>query len=298
MKRWNQCLLMALCLLAATAGYAQEYEFRLVATGLAKPTGIAVNGQTIYFTEVPSPGVAGMGNTVKKLNLLDRMIETLHEGEPEPVNIVVANDGTIYWVCKSAGVILKQTPDGDTSVFLMSLHKPSGIDISNQGVIYFTEVPTPGVANGMNGVFASADGSGIQTINMGEPEPVDVAVAPNGDVYWTCRSAGVILVRRAKDGMISVLRSGLKKPTGIAVDRQGRHLYFTEVPTPGISGANGGMNRVLKHDLRTGELTVINSGDPQPTDIAVAPNGNVYWTCTSAGVIVEARLVHGRRDDN
>jgi sugar lactone lactonase YvrE len=186
-----------------------------------------------------------------------------------------------------------QDENGVTKAFLTGLHKPSGIALSKKGVVYFTEVPTPGVAGGMNGVFSSANGSVIEKINMGEPEPVDVAVAPNGDVYWTCRTAGVILVRSARDGMIRPLLTGLNKPTGIAIDNGGKNLYFTEVPTPGVAGANGGMNRVIKYDLRKGVLTVINAGDPEPTDIAVADNGDVYWTCTSAGVIVEARLVHG-----
>jgi hypothetical protein len=42
-------------------------------------------------------------------------------------------------------------------------------------------------------------------------------------------------------------------------------------------------------DLRSGEVTLVRAGDPEPTDVAVARNGNVYWTCTSAGVIVEPR---------
>ena len=93
------------------------------------------------------------------------------------------------------------------------------------------------------------------------------------------------------DGVIRVLLSGLSKPTGITVDRKGRNLYFTEVPTPGVSGANGGQNKVSKYDLNKAQLSVIHMGDPQPTDVAVASDGAVYWTCTSAGVIVEARRV-------
>jgi hypothetical protein len=41
--------------------------------------------------------------------------------------------------------------------------------------------------------------------------------------------------------------------------------------------------------LRTGELNVVDFGDPEPRDVTVALNGNVFWTCSSAGVIVEAR---------
>ena len=293
MTRRLKTALPIVCLLAfSSALIAQEYKFKVVASGLARPTGIAVDDDTVYFTEVPHPGVGGSTNAVKKLDLEDGAIQSLHFGEPEPVNIVVGRDGTIYWVCKSAGVILKQDENGVTTAFLTGLHKPSGIAISKKGVVYFTEVPTPGIPGGMNGVFSSSDGSNIQTIHLGEPEPVDVAVASNGDLYWTCRTAGVILVRSAKDGMIRVLLSGLKRPTGITIDREGRNLYYTEVPTPGVSGTNGGMNRVVKYDLRKAQMTVIHMGDPEPTDVAVASNGNVYWTCSSAGVIVEARRVH------
>jgi hypothetical protein len=40
----------------------------------------------------------------------------------------------------------------------------------------------------------------------------------------------------------------------------------------------------------------VDEGDPEPTDVAVAKNGSVYWTCTSAGVIVEAKPVRKRPD--
>ena len=49
-------------------------------------------------------------------------------------------------------------------------------------------------------------------------------------------------------------------------------------------------------NLRTGAIHSVNEGDPEPTDVAVARNGNIYWTCTSAGVIVEAKRLGGRRD--
>ena len=293
----------AIAVVCALAGsgllQAQTYTFKVVASGLNKPTGIAIDDDTIYFTEIPTPGVAGGMNAVKKLDLEDGMIKTLHFGEPQPVNIVVGRDGSIYWVCLTAGVILKQDEDGVTSKFLTGLNRPSGIAMGRNGTIYFTEIPTPGVPGGMNGVFSSKDGQNIQTIHTGEPEPVDIAVAPNGDLYWTCRTAGVILERSAKTGMVRMLLKGLNKPTGIAVDKKGRNLYFTEVPTPGVSGANGGTNRVSKYNLSKDQLTLIHMGDPQPTDITVASDGTVYWTCTSAGVIVEAKLARkGGGDDH
>ena len=88
--------------------------------------------------------------------------------------------------------------------------------------------------------------------------------------------------------------SRIHKPPGIAIDHLDRQLYFTEVPTPGVAGRNGGSNKVWELDLTTGNRTLVHAGDPEPTDITVARNGNLYWTCTSAGVIVEAARKGGR----
>lgn len=169
---------------------------------------------------------------------------------------------------------------------------PSGIALGRRGALYITEIPTPGVPGGSNRVSVLR-GDHKRVISMGEPEPLDVAVARNGDLYWTCRSAGVILKRSR--GTTSVLLSHLESPSGIAIDHRGQYLYFTEVPTPGVEGSSGGRNKVRRYDLRSGELLSIHEGDPEPTDVAVARNGNVYWTCTSAGVIIGAKRI-GRRE--
>jgi streptogramin lyase len=125
---------------------------------------------------------------------------------------------------------------------------------------------------------------------MGEPEPTDIAVAKDGTVYWTCKTANVIL-RRSPEGVVSLLLGSLDSPVGIALDHQDRKLFFTEVPTPGVSSRMGGRNKVNELDLESMALTIVDFGDPEPTDVAVARNGHVYWTCSSAGVIVEATPV-------
>ena len=274
---------------ALTLQAGNDYTFRVVASGLSRPTGIAVGGwKTIYFTEVPTPGVGGGRNGVSSLDLESGRVELLHQGEPEPTNIAVTRDDEIYWTCKSAGVILKMDEDGATTPILTGLHKPSGIAIGRRGVVYFTEVPEPGVPGGANGL-SSFDGTKKMILHSGEPEPTDVAVSRDGSLYWTCKTAGVILERH--NGTTSVLVGGLLSPTGIALDKKGENLYFTEVPTPGVPGSAGGANKVsvLNLESKRARVRVIHSGDPEPTDVTVAPDGSVYWTCTSAGVIVEAR---------
>ena len=292
MRRWiTHAALMgfALVLVLPAAGFAQEFRFRVIASGLARPLGLTIEGSdTIYFSQVPTPGVPG-ANSVVKLDLESGEFTVLHHGEPEPTNLALDREGNLYWTCKSAGVILVQSEDGVTRMLLGGLHRPSGIAVGRRGKVYFTEVPTPGVAGGANDVVVF-DGTTQMVLHAGEPEPTDIVVAKDGTIYWTCRSAGVILAQ--SNGVTRVLASGLDHPTGIALDHKGKQLYFTEVPTPGVSGSAGGRNTVSRLDLKTNDMTVIHRGDPEPTDVAVARNGRVYWTCTSAGVIVEATPIH------
>ena len=279
-------------------GMAQTFRIRPVVTGLSRPTGIEASGSgSLFFTQVPTPGVPGtMGgqNTVNEVSLANGRISVLSAGEPEPTNLAF-NKGVLYWICKSAGVILQRMSNGVVRLFLGGLTKPSGIAVDPWNRVYFTQIPTPGVPGPMGGtntvnVF---NGEAVSVLTMGEPEPTDITVARDGTAYWTCRSAGVIL-KRTPAGVVSLLLGGLDKPVGIALDRQGRNLYWTEVPTPGVSGAMGGGNKVRVVELANMWSVVVHSGDPEPTDVTVTPNGNVYWTSSSAGLIVEAVPQRGR----
>lgn len=284
----------AMLLSSTVAVQAKAYRTRVVADGLNHPTGLAVKGgNTLYFTEVPTPGVGGGANAVKELRLRNGAIRVIHQGEPEPVNIAIDSSGILYWTCKSAGVILEQAarPHGSEAVPLLAgLAQPSGIAVDCDGNVYFTQVPEPGVAGGANNVSVVSvyDATSVEVLSDGEPEPADIAASADGVLYWTCQTAGVILTRD-DDGMISVLLDGLNQPVGIALDERRHLLYWTEVPTPGVPGSVGGQNKVWVYNLETQQKTLVDAGDPEPRDIAVAPNGRVYWTCTSAGVIVEAR---------
>jgi glucose/arabinose dehydrogenase len=283
---------------AAVRQPGPQFSFSVVASGLNQPIGIAVHGGgTVYFTEVPTPGIPGsMGgmNAVKVIELESGAISTLSSGEPEPLNLALSQEGVPAWTCRTAGVILTLDDMGDRVPLLTGLLNPTGIAM-NRDAVYFTQIPTPGVpgTQGGSNTTNSYDGTTIATLTTGEPEPYDIAVSSDGTAYWTCRSAGVILTR-SPEGAVQLVLGGLSAPTGIALDEVGGALYFTEVPTPGVPGSAGGMNTVNRIDLSTGTREVLNSGDPEPTDIAVASNGRIYWTCTSAGVIVEGRRTRGR----
>lgn len=297
MKRKSE-LVTVLLVLAACRGAAggQEYDTRVVVRGLERPTGIVAQGnRTLYITQLPTPGLPGsMGgrNTVDRIDLRSGRVRNLTTGEPEPTNLALGRRGDLYWTCKSAGVILERTRRGHVSLFLGDLAQPSGIAVDRWDHVYFTLLPTPGVPGSMGGSNTVNVSDGIETevLTLGEPEPTDIAVAPNGDAYWTCKSANVILRRRGSDGVVGLLVGDLNQPVGIALDHKGRNLFFTEVPTPGMAGSMGGGNKVSKLNLRSGRLSIVDFGDPEPTDVTVARDGSVFWTCSSAGVIVEASL--------
>ena len=278
---------------------AQTFKTDLVISGLQKPSGINLDVYgNLYYSEIPTPGIGGGENRVVRLNQNRKKSVIVSSGDPNPTNISTDLYGNVYWTCTSANVIVRRTQfgTGTQSVLLRNLKAPVGIDVPLllPGFIFFTQVPTPGVpgsASGSNNVSVAIQflKSFITLpLNMGEPEPVDIAVGLDGTVYWTCRTAGVILMRNC-NGEISVVESGLEKPMGLDIDLYGR-LYWTEVPTPGVSGANGGRNRVVRYTPSTDKTVVINAGDPEPYDVTVSPFGDeVYWTCRSAGVILRAR---------
>ncbi len=308
------CLLLVVSATAAAAGEA--YAFRVVASGLNAPTGIAVDRWTAYVSEVPTPGVPGSQggrNGIIAINQTSGKVRDLHRGEPEPLNLALTWDRSLYWTCRTAGVILKldlDDPNGQPTPYLTGLKNPTGIasfcPIWAPTTLVFTEVATPGQPNPANRVMRispartdfSYDQAQIPAFAFlasenddGDPYPADVAIGSEG-IYWTCKSAGVIVMRdRAKPYRKTVIARGLSQPTGIDIDIHGRSLYFTEVPTPGRAGSAGGSNRVSRLDLKTKAVTIVHSGDPQPTDVAVTPDGRILWTCTSAGVVVEAKVI-------
>lgn len=291
---WHRCALVASIAAGFTSSaFAQDFETKVIADGLEEPAGIAVSNQgIIYFTELPTPGISGDEggtNRVMKFNARTGDMELVSMGEPEPLNVAVRRDGTIYWTCRSAGVILAKSPTGDIGPIMDGLEQPSGIDARFR-YVSFTEIPTPGVSGDEGGANQISTYDGVTTfpVSLGEPEPADVTTTPDGMGYWTCRTAGVIL-RRTLDGEIVLVKDGLSDPLGLASDDLGR-LYWTEVPTPGVSGDDGGRNRVVRYNPATEQLDVINEGDPYPQDIAVTDDGAfIFWTCRSAGVIVAAR---------
>ena len=131
----------------------------------------------------------------------------------------------------------------------------------------------------------------MRVISEGEPYPSNIASDLNGNVYWTCQTAGVILqASRCGRGDKSVLLDGLANPVGIDIPLLRSDIpVFTQVPTPDVPGTEGGENEVNAALSFYGTKFVVplSEGEPEPSDVAVGLEGTVYWTRKTPGVILK-----------
>ncbi len=201
--------------------------------------------------------------------------------------------GIMSVVAVTPAVAKPKSKEYTIDIIAEGLSSPTGIASYRPGVLVYSEIPMPGVGGeeSTNAVrFLNTRSGATSLISMGEPEPVNIAVSRRGDIYWTCKTAGVILEYNRRKGVEFFLPADpsvgpfLESPSGITVSPRGEVL-FTEVPTPGELGDDGGMNMVSVTDGEA--ITLISDFEPEPTDIVIASNGSAYWTCKSAGVILQ-----------
>ena len=291
MKTMSSGLLaFAALALVASPSFAQGFRKTKIASGLDHPNGIALSpaGQ-VYFTELPEPGKMGGRNTVARLDKNGKKL-VIVRGEPGPTNLAFDRRGNYYWTCRFAGVLMQGNGRSHRAI-AKGLKSPNGVAVDAKGQVFFSQIPNPG-KKGMGNNIAMLVNGKAKVLKMGEPEPFDLAVAANGSIYWTCRTAGVIL-KRDRQGKVTKILSGLEKPSGLAMDASGK-LYFSETPTPGKPGSKGGRNKVWEYDPRSKNFALISFGEPLPIDVAVSRDGRkVYWTCNTAGVIFRADRMPG-----
>ncbi len=262
---------------------AAPFTYTQVASGLAKPTGLALGGaNTLVVSQEPTNPLDA---SIARVDLRTGALR-VQGADPAVRSGIAANHaGRLYWVDANRGALMTQ---GATESAPSVLHAGGMLPATALAVDSADRVYLAGTTSSGGTAAVIVRGGAISAIpDPAGPEKSTLVAAASGDLYWTSSAAGLIY-HRAPDGSGSVILSGLKAPRGLALDASENLLYFTEVPTPGVAGASGGKNTVNALDLTSMTRTVIHSGDPQPSAVAVAPNGNVYWTSTSRGVIMVA----------
>lgn len=263
-------------------GGTAPFTVTTVASGLAQPAGIAFTGaNTVTVSQQPT---APQDASMARINLATGAVTLFGTGTAAS-GFAAGNDGTVYWVDPAKGALMAQGGPGGAPA---ALHTGGPLPETVLAVDPANRVYLGGAASSAGGsakVAVLAPGSSPVGIpDPPGPEKTAMAAASTGDLYWTSSKAGVIF-HVAPDGTGNVVASGLNAPHGIALDPAGDILYFTEVPTPGVSG---GRNTVNALDLASMSRTVVDRGDPQPEGVAVAPDGNVFWTSTSRGLVLRA----------
>ena len=264
-------------------GAAAPFTFIEVASGLTQPAGLALGGaNTLIVTQQPSNPVDA---SIARIDLRTGGLNLQGAGPSVHSGIAANHSGRLYWVDASRGALMTQ---GATDHAPALLHAGGMLPATALAVDAADRVYLAGTTSAGGTAAVIVRGGTISAIpNPAGPEKTTLVAAASGDLYWTSSAAGLIY-HRAPDGSGGIVLSGLNAPRGLALDASENLLYFTEVPSPGVAGTSGGHNTVNALDLTSLTRTVIHSGDPQPSAVAVAPNGNVYWTSTSRGVVMAA----------
>ncbi len=153
--------------------------------------------------------VDGVGN----LYIADRDNNRIRRVSPSGIITTVAGTGT-------SG----NSGDGLGATLAM-LNGPSAVSVDSAGVVYITDTGNQRVRK------IALDGT-IQPVLTGLEGPVYAIPGPTGDLYIADTSLGAIL--HLVSGTLTIVKSGLKGPRGMALDNQG-NLYFTEMDAARVS---------------------------------------------------------------
>ena len=260
---------------------------RVVVSGLARPTGIvAADRETLLIAVAGSATATGGQGAVVQIDLATGELTVLELGGSAPLRVAVDAEGRPLWSSPAQGKVWRRHADGAARQVVSEASAVSGLALDGRGRLYFTSAPA-GSSGARISQVSMLDGDQVTVLRASEPEPTDITAGRDGDLYWTNASAGAI-VHQSPGGVLEVVVSGLDRPYGLYLDESRGLLYFTEVPTPGVAGDAGGRNAVSVLDLGSRAITVISRGDAEPSDVAVTPDGRVFWVSTATGTVVEA----------
>ena len=265
---------------------SSNYTYRVVASGLTNPTDIRIAGEkSLFIAHQPK---APRDASLAKLDLETGELTMVGAGPAVLSGFTANRQGRLYWVDGAKGVLMTQGGPGEVPRIL---HRGGSLPATAIAVdaadrVYLAR--TVPLQKGTDSAAVLARGSSLRSIaDPGGPPKTALAASTSGDLYWTSSREGVIY-HLSPDGRGKVIVSGLEKPQGIALNPSEDTLYFTEIPTPDLAADQGGRNTVNAVDLATMEQTIIHRGDPKPTAVTVAPNGIVYWTSSTRGLVVAA----------
>lgn len=217
----------------------------------------------------------------------------------DPAAVAVGPSREIWVVDSGLDRIVELNLDGEvvrvlceTDECRLALKNPQGIAY-HQGSLY--------VANSGEGtvVVLSLTGKVERTIEIakgpaGAAEPTDVVVADNGEIYVSDPVNDRVLHLGATGGLIEILqttdptdrRYTFKEPRGLAFDQEG-NLYVA-------NAADGSVKKYSPEGRFLQEFLANVPTLTSPLDIAIGPDGTVYFSDGKSG-FVQAFTAGGQR---
>lgn len=224
-----------------------------IATGQTYPTGVAVDGTNLYWTNL------GASNTIVESNLDGTNAMTIATGNT-PYGVAVGG-GHLYWADYGNGgnpkdKIVEANLDGTNAKTIAITPFPVAVAVGG-GHLYWADT-------GTKIVEASLNGANARTIAKGKKFfPVGVAVA-GGHLYWATSAYGhgagndtIVEANLNGTGAKTIATEGYGQLRGLAAG--GGHLYWTFADTIVEANLDG-----------TGATTIVTKQN-RPGGVAVGP---------------------------
>ena len=265
-----------------------------IASNQDHPTGIAVNGTYIYWTN-QGTGALTNGSVVSApaAGISDGGPPTvLAAGQGSPDGIVL-DENRVYWTTELTGTLMSLPASAAsggvaTPVTLVSGQRdPAGLAV-DPARLYWTNAG--GGADGgtvMSLSLGDAGAAAPATLASGQAAPVAIAVNDAG-VFWTDEGAVVALPFADAAAPVVLVAT---TPSAIAID--GTSVYWTRLGTAANGYTDGSVLRLVR---ATGVVTTLATG--QSVGVAIAVDGtSAYWTTRQmtggGGNIVKVAITGG-----
>jgi virginiamycin B lyase len=205
-------------------------------TGVTKPTGLAVNGSSIFWSSNEGPvGRANINGTGKNNNFITGPVQSCG---------VALDSGHVYWADIADGnpaYIGRAGLDGGskqlTYVTIPGASFPCGVAV-NSANIFWTE---PGIFGGGTRIGrVSVNGGGADPSFIGDASTPCGIAAFGQQLFWTNNGAGTI-ARANTDGTgvnQAFVAIGPSQPCGVAVDSLAPPQQSEQPANPGAGGTD------------------------------------------------------------
>jgi sugar lactone lactonase YvrE len=237
-----------------------------LASGQGSPYGIALDATSVYWTTNEDDGA------VVKIGKSGAGLTTLATGQNQPAGIAVGGS-TVYWTNSAfgePGYVLDMGSSGGSIITLGQGESPVGIAVNGSALYWANEGSGPSTGSVMRYAF---NGSAAVTLAGSLNAPSAIAL-DSSNVYWVTED-GFAMKAPLTGGLVTTLASQQNDPLAIATD--GTSVYWT----------NNGDGSVVKVGVNGGATTTIATGSGNMGGIAVDAT-SVYWAAYTSGTIMKA----------